>query len=69
MDICSICKNEIEESKYAKDNKDNKICYSCCAEEDKKYMVEHGKNTLYLIEENGKLKIQTINQVLEICVG
>ena len=51
---CDICKKEIE---YTSDvttgygvNKDNqKVCYACCADQDKKDMLQNGKITLYLV--------------------
>lgn len=36
-----------------RDNGD-KVCYACCAIEDRKYMIEHGKNTLYLVKNDQK---------------
>lgn len=33
---------------YAKDDKDNYLCYECCGEIDRDYMLEQGKITLYL---------------------
>ena len=56
MDICSRCDKEIEKSKnsftsgYGLNDKNEKVCYNCCAERDKEYMREHGKNTLYLVK-------------------
>jgi hypothetical protein len=55
-DICSVCQKEIvrEEGSYGigyglNKNKE-KVCYQCCAEEDKKQMRETGKAVLYLIK-------------------
>ena len=33
---------------YGQDDKGKTKCYTCCAEEDKAYMREHGRITLYL---------------------
>lgn len=59
--ICSKC-NKIIEIKhdsftfttgYGIDNSnDNIVCYDCCAEEDKRLMIETGKLTLYLTKQN-----------------
>jgi hypothetical protein len=35
---------------YARNDKDEKICYDCCAILDTEYMLEHGKIALYLDE-------------------
>jgi hypothetical protein len=60
MDTCFICQKEIEKPEnnfstgYGVDKDDNKICFSCCAEEDKKQMNKSGKITLYVSQtENG----------------
>lgn len=68
--ICSICKQEKEvQTKggtgYATNEKGEKICYQCCAEEDRKYMRENGKISLYLSEnENGGYKISNWHSTL-----
>ena len=36
-----------------RDNRD-KVCYGCCAIEDRKYMIEHGRNTLYLVKNDAE---------------
>ena len=66
---CSKCKKEIPKQKagscttgYAKDKDDNIVCYACCAIEDKQYMKDHKKITLYLTMPpeglyNGKSKV------------
>jgi len=45
--LCSVCGKEVipEEfsSGYGEDKNGNKICYSCCAELDKKELRENGK--------------------------
>ena len=54
--ICSQCKRgyfipkvgESISTGYASNDKGDLLCYSCCAENDKKYMIEHGKIMLYL---------------------
>lgn len=56
---CSVCKNVVTHfsdiiTGYATNEKDEKICYSCCAEIDKEYMKENGRIDLYLIEEKGR---------------
>lgn len=33
---------------YATDSEGRKVCYACCAEQDKTYMRDHDKTTLYL---------------------
>jgi hypothetical protein len=35
---------------YGIDKDGNKVCYQCCAESDRAYMVDNGKITLYLTE-------------------
>lgn len=53
--MCSICKQAIPppspdsvSTGYATDGKGNKVCYVCCAEQDKAWMREKGKITLYV---------------------
>ena len=47
---CKVEKTHTSEisTGYGRDDNDNKICFECCAEQDKSYMREHGKITLYL---------------------
>jgi len=50
--VCRDCKETKSINRdgtgYANDLEGNKICYACCGEEDKRFMREKGKNTLYL---------------------
>ena len=51
---CSRCQNELPipaapgGTGYALDDDGEKICYDCCAELDKQWMLAHGKIALYL---------------------
>lgn len=49
--VCSLCGKEILSdgfgTGYGLDKNDNKICYACCAIQDKEYMIEYGRMTLY----------------------
>ncbi|MBD3261584.1 MAG: hypothetical protein GF334_07880 [Candidatus Altiarchaeales archaeon] len=51
MVTCDVCKNEIKHDGFGTGygiGKDNtKMCYTCCAEEDKRFMEENNKITLY----------------------
>ena len=50
--ICSICNEGIEKREhsagYATDSSKRKICYQCCADQDREYMNVHDRITLYL---------------------
>lgn len=51
--ICSQCHKVVTSGTgisagYARDDHGNKICYQCCGEIDKKYMMENDSITLYL---------------------
>lgn len=51
--ICSQCNKVVTNGTgistgYARDDQGNKICYQCCGEIDKKYMMENDSITLYL---------------------
>ena len=52
--VCNACgatkqiSHETIACGYAYDDQNNKVCYDCCAERDKKHMRDTGKNTLYL---------------------
>lgn len=59
---CSKCSQEIikpnnSSTGYGVDKDNNKVCYACCAVEDKKYMVEHDKITLYLTIHDNDAKV------------
>lgn len=61
---CAKCGNDIKRRDesfggvgYAVNDKEEKICYACCAEADKEFMKEHGKNTLYLVKNDEKWEI------------
>jgi hypothetical protein len=52
---CAKCKKEITHESdsttgYGVNDKNEKICWACCGEEDKAYMIEHGKWGGYLTE-------------------
>lgn len=53
---CGVCHKEITQEHedfttgYGIDSKHEKICYNCCAEEDKQFMRDNGKITLYLVK-------------------
>lgn len=34
---------------YGTDDKGRRSCYACCADQDRAYMIEHGRITLYLV--------------------
>lgn len=34
-----------------------RVCYSCCADDDKRSMLETGRATLYLVKRNGRWRI------------
>jgi len=64
MDTCFTCNQTIPAFKpgdgstgYANDEHENKICYACCAKADEKYMIEHGRITLYLSRTRGSYKV------------
>jgi len=56
METCSLCKkplpilpeNHTGGTGYALKDKEEKICYDCCAERDKQQMRDKGKIALYL---------------------
>ena len=54
--LCSVCGANIYREKdscstgYATNDKREKICYSCCAEQDKQFMRDNGRITLYLVD-------------------
>lgn len=53
--VCSVCNQEKSIQKtggigYGYNHSNDKICYACCGELDKKEMVEKGKTTLYLTD-------------------
>lgn len=57
MTICSKCGKEITTNSphftgYGVDSDGNKFCYTCCAENDKDYMRDHDRTTLYLYHNN-----------------
>lgn len=57
--VCSVCKvkhihNQKFSTGYALNEKDEKICYTCCGIIDKDYMEKHGHIVLYLVETDGK---------------
>jgi len=60
---CSVCKETKSfvpkgvTTGYGLDENDNKVCYDCCAEKDKKVMREQGKISLYLSNDNLKYKV------------
>lgn len=52
---CSVCKQTKPTQTsggtgYATKRNGHKVCYQCCAVVDVKYMQDHGKITLYLVE-------------------
>jgi len=56
---CSVCKVEhIHNQKftagYARNDKGEKVCYTCCGIIDKEYMEKHGRIDLYLTQTDGK---------------
>ena len=67
--ICSCCNNEIPPSKYqfttgyGIDREGNKVCYTCCGDNDRKRMVEDGAITLYLTnrEKDGVKRPRVVN--------
>ena len=61
--VCDICGQHKQNDSdittgYGTNSKGQIVCYDCCAEEDKKYMRENGRITLYLtVKFNGESKI------------
>lgn len=55
-EICCGCDKPIPKPKnefttgYGVDSQGRKFCYECCAEQDREWMREHDKITLYLVE-------------------
>jgi len=59
---CHECKKEIVKSNgigtgYGLNDKKQRICYACCAVEDKKWMDEKGLTSLYFIENGNGMKV------------
>ena len=55
---------------YGEDDKGGKVCYQCCAEQDKAYMRRHGRITLYLVKYgNGKYEVVNWPGTLRIKAG
>lgn len=56
--ICGITKQPDSQftTGYGRDKHDNKVCYLCCADQDKKQMMDEGKITLYLTESKSPLQ-------------
>ena len=56
---CSHCKSTLPRptgtggTGYAVKRNGHKVCYACCADVDRKFMVKHGENWMYLSD--GKL--------------
>ena len=46
---CFDCGNTLD-SQYGKDTVGNSLCYPCCAERDRKSMIETGRATMYLVK-------------------
>ena len=51
MASCAMCKKSLGSENFGTRNNGEKICYSCCAENDKECMRVYGKNTLYLVKD------------------
>ena len=56
--VCAGCNQEIEPpmqgditTGYGIDRDGNKYCYACCAAQDRQYMIDNGRITLYLSKE------------------
>jgi hypothetical protein len=60
---CFACGNDIAQptdgftTGYAVDRDNNKICYTCCANQDLEYMRKEGKVTLYMSKKDGKYEV------------
>lgn len=59
---CSKCENNIVEHSscgtgYGIDKDNNKVCYVCCAEQDKEHMRTTGHIVLYLVKEERRLAV------------
>lgn len=69
MPICSKCNKPIPEPEkgscttgYGEDDKGRPVCYPCCAADDRKHMIEHGRITLYLTSAaDGKLTKHSVS--------
>lgn len=48
--VCGLAKTHESDvsTGYGTDREGNKVCFACCAEQDKAYMRENGRITLYL---------------------
>ena len=57
MDKCFICNSKLIATGlgagYARDSKNNKICYECCAKEDKKNLLNLSKKEKYILYLSG----------------
>ena len=57
MEKCFICSNILKTTGigagYARDSKNNKICYECCAKEDKKNLLNLPKKEKYMLYLSG----------------
>lgn len=51
--ICSVC-GQSKQTGYATRKNGDKVCYDCCGEEDKQWMIDNGSICLYLTCEKTK---------------
>ena len=52
-----LVKDHSSSAGYGTNGDGIKLCYNCCAEQDKAFMREHGKNTLYLTKDEKGWKV------------
>jgi len=66
MEICTKCKKKIVKpadscgTGYGIDKDNNKVCYACCAENDKEQMRQDGKTVLYLSKSKDKVPVHQL---------
>lgn len=59
---CSVCKEtkfhkEVHTTGYGRNEKGDIVCYACCGETDKRWMIEKGRIALYLTGKNGEYTV------------
>jgi len=76
---CSVCGKVIQRDEascttgYGTNDKGEKVCFACCADQDKAWMREHGRIGLYLIDpkagEPGLMEVTNWPGSLRFAVG
>ncbi len=54
--VCKLTKSHTSDSTtgYGVDKDNNKVCFQCCGDQDKKDMIKHGNAMLYMTKKDGK---------------